>query len=282
LTRLVVTADDAGLAPGMTAGAVEAAERGIVTAIAVTAVGDDVGGALAALRARPQVDAAAHLVLVGEAPLSPPGEIPSLVGTDGRLLAGAGAFVRRYARGGVALPEVELELRRQLQRLLAGGLVVRQLNSHQHLHALPAIGALLGRLAVEHGIPFVRVPADPDLPLLPAPRALALRALAALARRMRRRLPAGAGLPARTVGLHDAGHLTPARLRRIARRLNDTAELVCHPGRGDAELARRYRWGYEWDAEREALCDPALRQVLAAERVELTSFSALAAGVSHA
>ena len=34
------------------------------------------------------------------------------------------------------------------------------------------------------------------------------------------------------------------------------AELVCHPGVGDAELAAAYGWDYAWDAETAALCDP--------------------------
>ena len=40
MRQLVVTADDVGLAPGMTRGALEAAERGIVTAVSVAPVGD--------------------------------------------------------------------------------------------------------------------------------------------------------------------------------------------------------------------------------------------------
>ena len=275
MKRVVVTADDAGLAAGMTAGAIEAFERGVVTAVAVTAVGDDVEAAVAALRARPRLDVAAHLVLVGEAPLSPPAEVPSLVGADGRLLPGFRAFVARWARGGIALADVERELRRQLDRLLQGGLVVRQLNSHQHLHALPALFALVAALAVEHRVPFVRVPADPGLRRLGGPRTLALRWLAVLARRGRRRLPAGVGALDGTVGLHAAGHLLPRRLRRALRGARGTCELVCHPGRGDAELAARYRWGYRWDAERAALCDPALASWLAEEGIEITSFARL-------
>ena len=277
MSRLVVTADDAGLAPGMTAGALEAADHGIVTAVAVAAVGEDFAGAAAALRRRPEVDVAAHLVLVGEAPLSPAAEIPSLLGREGELLPGAGAFVRRYARGGVVLAEVELELRRQLRRLLDAGLVVRQLNSHQHLHALPAISAIVGALAVEHGVPYVRMPVDPLLPPLPGPRTIALRLLGRLARRGGRRLPAGVAALDGTVGLLPAGHLTAPRLRALVPRLRGTVELVCHPGRGDAELARRYDWGYGWDAERQALCDPGLPPLLAAAGVELTSFSRLPA-----
>ena len=54
-------------------------------------------------------------------------------------------------------------------------------------------------------------------------------------------------------------------------------ELVCHPGLGDAELAGAYDWGYEWERETAALCDPRLPELLQARGIELTSFSRLAA-----
>jgi chitin disaccharide deacetylase len=279
LRQLVVTADDVGLAPGMTRGALEAATRGIVTAVSVAPVGEAFDEAIAALRNLPAVDVGAHLVLVGELPLSPPSEVSSLVGRDGRLLRGFGAFCARYARGGVAMADVRRELGRQLARLLDTGLPVRHLNSHQHLHALPRVFDEVAALAEAHGIPFARVPEDPLLPPPLTPRAMALRVLRTLARRCRRRLAADSRVTLLdgTLGLGAAGHLTATGLRALldapwSRRY----ELVCHPGNGDAQLASRYRWGYDWDAEREALCEPGLPAALAERGIELTSFSRIA------
>jgi predicted glycoside hydrolase/deacetylase ChbG (UPF0249 family) len=278
LRQLVVTADDVGLAPGMTRGAIDAAARGIVTAVSVAAVGEDFAASVAALRGFPELDVGAHLVLVGERALSPAAEVPSLLGADGRLLPGFGAFCRRYLRGAVALAEVRLELSRQLERLLASGLAVRHLNAHQHLHALPRVFDQVAALAAERGVPFVRVPEDPGLAAPRLPRRAALYALRALARRCRRRMPPAVAALDGTVGLADAGHLTRERLRAVlAGGWRGRCELVCHPGEGDAALAARYRWGYAWDAEREALCDPALPALLAGQGIELTSFSRLAA-----
>ena len=262
----------------MTRGALEAAAHGIVTAVSVAPVGDAFDEAVAELRRLPELDVGAHLVLVGERPLSPPAEVPSLLGRDGRLLPGFAAFCARYARGGVKIPELRRELGRQLDRLLDTGLPVRHLNSHQHLHALPHLFDEISALAGAHGIPFMRVPEDALLPLPITPRAAALRCLRVLARRCRRRLAAGSpiGVLDGTLGLAAAGHLSAPKLRTLL----DAAwtgryELVCHPGSGDAALATRYRWGYEWDAERAALCDPALPAALAEAGIELTSFSRL-------
>ena len=50
---LIVTADDVGLHPGLTAGALEAHDRGIVTACSVVANGRDFRRAAEILRDRP-------------------------------------------------------------------------------------------------------------------------------------------------------------------------------------------------------------------------------------
>jgi predicted glycoside hydrolase/deacetylase ChbG (UPF0249 family) len=294
LRPLVVTADDAGLHPGMTLGAVTAFDQGIVTAVSLAANGDDFAAAAAALRARPALDAGVHLTLVGERPLSPAREVRSLVGGDGAFLPGFPAFTARYALGRVDPEQVRLELGRQVERARDAGLRVVHVNSHQHLHALPAVFEAVVGLAEEHGIPFVRIPAARAALRRPSVRAAQLAVLDGLGRRAHRRLQERRGAAVcgvRTVALFDAGHLTRESLLRSladagpagpAGKIGDTggrpepAELVCHPGLGDAALAARYDWGYGWDAETAALCAPGLRELLRERGFELTSFSGLA------
>jgi predicted glycoside hydrolase/deacetylase ChbG (UPF0249 family) len=48
-------------------------------------------------------------------------------------------------------------------------------------------------------------------------------------------------------------------------------ELVCHPGIDDATLARSYRWGYAWERETGALCDPSVRAAIDAGGVSLVA-----------
>lgn len=280
MTALVVTADDVGLHPGFTSGALAAHDDGIVTACSVAACGLAFDAAVAALRGRPSLEVGIHLVLTGERPLSPASEVRSLTRGDGTFLPGFRAFAWRYARGGIRLDEVELELRRQIDRLHASGLAVVHANGHQHLHLLPGVFTVLARLAAERDIRFLRLPFDPA-PGWNLPRGVELRALNHLARRARARLPPGALALTRTVGIADAGHLDPARLTRALRQASAgspaTVELVCHPGLGGGELARRYRWNYDWDRETAALCRPGLRRELAELGLGLASFRGLAA-----
>jgi predicted glycoside hydrolase/deacetylase ChbG (UPF0249 family) len=277
LKKLIVTADDVGLHPGMTRGALAAADRGIVTAVSVAAVGRAFEEAIDRLRDRPSLDVGIHLTLVGEKPLAPPERIPSLVGRDGSLLPGYPALARRAALGGLAAADIETELRRQIERLLATGLPVVHANAHQHLHVLPRVFDVVLRLAEEHGIRYVRIPDEPALAGRWSPRAAQLAVLNHFGRRARRELEAGGRIQAvkRTLGLFDAGHLTVERLARALPFAAETSELVCHPGLGDADLAAVYNWDYDWDTETAALCDPRVPEMVRAAGIEKTSFSNL-------
>lgn len=276
MKRLIVTADDAGLHPGMTSGALAAHDTGIVTAVSVSANGRDFSGTVERLRERPELDVGVHLTLVGERPLSPPEQVGSLLGRDGRLLPAWPTFAKAWLLGRIRPAEAEAELRRQIERLLAAGLPVVHLNAHQHLHVLSGLFEIILRLAEEHRILWVRIPAEPAAAFPATPRALQIALLNALGRRARRRLrPGGPVAAGRTIGVLTAGHLTVDALGRALTQAGEITELVCHPGVGDAALAAEYGWGYAWDAETAALCDPRAAEMLRSAGIELTSFSRL-------
>jgi predicted glycoside hydrolase/deacetylase ChbG (UPF0249 family) len=275
LKALVVTADDVGLHPGMTLGALEAHEEGIVTACSVVANGRAFEDAVERLRDHPKLDVGVHLTLVGERPLSPSERVRSLLGRDGAFLPNFRAFTRRYLLGRINAAEVEEELRRQIERLLAAGLTVVHVNSHQHLHVLPKIFEIVLRLAEEYGIGFIRVPNAPAAGRF-SWRSLEISVLNRIGGRARRKL---SGTPIRTVdrtvGVLDAGRLTPEKLSQILAHVEGITELVCHPGLGDQSLSDAYDWGYEWGRETAALCDPRWRDLLREQRIELISFSGI-------
>ena len=276
MRTLVVTADDVGLHPGLTQGALRAHDEGIVTACSVVANGPALEDAVDRLRGRPGLDVGVHLTFVGERPLSRPDRVKSLLGPDGAFLPGFRAFASRYFLGRIETGEIDTELRAQIERLQGAGLKLVHANSHQHLHVLPRIFETVLRLAEEYRIPWVRIPADPQAARRPTPRALEIAILNAIGKQARRQARRGKvrTLP-RTVGILDAGRLTPARLIRILKGVAPAAELVCHPGVGDRELAATYGWGYGWDEETAALCDPEVKRALREGGIELVGFSGL-------
>jgi predicted glycoside hydrolase/deacetylase ChbG (UPF0249 family) len=276
LRKLVVTADDVGLHPGMTSGAVKAHDEGIVTACSVVANGRAFEPAVEILRDRPGLDVGVHLTLVGERPLSPPERVRSLVDRSGALLRDFRVFTTKYLLGAIVVSEVEEELRRQLERLLASGLRVVHANSHQHLHVLPRVFEIVLRLAEEHGIPFVRIPNEPAT-RGPSPRALQIGILNRIGRTARRRLEGNGSVRSlgRTVGIVDAGGLTVEKLLRMLDDVEGTTELVCHPGIGGEALVAEYHWDYEWDQETAALCDARVKEEIRAKEISLAWFSDL-------
>jgi len=239
--RLIVTADDVGLDRGMTAGAIRAHRDGIVTACSIVANGLDFDDAVARLNDVPSLEVGVHLALVEERAL-----------TTGRPMP------RNYVRfllGRRGDPEPEL--RAQIEKVLATGLRVTHLNGHQHLHLLPRIFAIVERLAKEYGIGYVRRVNDRG----GRGRRVSMAVLNLLGRRAR-------GTNDRTIGVAEAGHLTVSRIVEMLDHVDGVTELVTHPGLG---VTRYGHWCYAWEEETQALCDPRLREAIAARGITLVT-----------
>jgi predicted glycoside hydrolase/deacetylase ChbG (UPF0249 family) len=247
---LIVTADDVGLHPGMTAGAIRAHQEGIVTACSIVANGAAFDDAVARLRDVPSLEVGVHLTLVEERPLTPihfPRKYTS--------------FVPLYTARLITLSAIERELRAQIERVLGSGLRITHLNGHQHLHLLPRIFGVVRRLAAEYAIPYVRIVDDHG----GVARRLSMRALSALGRRARE-----AGLTNdRTIGVAIAGHLDD--VTPLLDHVEGVTELVTHPGIG----VSGYGWGYDWDRETRALCDPRLPEEMEKRAITLAAPSRL-------
>ena len=241
--RLIVTADDVGLHPGMTEGAIRAHREGIVTACSIVATGVAFDDAVARLRDVPSLEVGVHLALVEERSL-----------TGLRMPRKYTTFAPLYLARVISIRDIERELRAQIARVLDTGLRVTHLNGHQHLHLLPRIFAVVARLARELAIPYVRIVDDHG----GSQRALSMSALSFLGRRARAPFTND-----RTIGVSIAGHLT--NVTPLLDHVEGVTELVTHPGVN----VTRYTWGYAWDAETSALCDPRLRDELARRDISL-------------
>jgi chitin disaccharide deacetylase len=257
--RLIVTADDVGLDRGMTEGALRAHRDGIVTACSLVAIGAAFDDAVERLRETPSIEVGVHLTLVEEKPL-----------TAIRSPRKFTTFVPRYLLRLIPLAAIERELRAQVERVLATGLRVTHLNGHQHLHLLPGIFEIVSRIALEHQIPYVRIVDDAPQRGVGYGRRIAIAALSALGRRARR-----PGMTnGRTIGVGAAGAIR--EVVSLLDHVEGVTELVTHPGVG----VHGYQgWGYDWELETTALCDPRLPQELASRGIELTAPSQVVSAV---
>ena len=267
---LIVSGDDFGLTEGVSNGIVQAHDRGIVTATSVLALGPAFDATVPLLLSRPALDVGVHLAVVGEDPaLLSPGAVPTLVDGSGQLAGSWRVFLRRALAGRVDVGQVRAEFAAQIGRVLETGLHPSHLDTHQHLHLWPPLATLLCDLATEHHIAAVRLPTGTT-----GWRRVGLAPLTAALRR--KALRAGVVTPGRSVGLEEAGHLDAARLvgliEAAGRTTAHAVELVCHPGADPDPSRARYRWGYGWPGELDALCARSVREAVGANGFTLGGF----------
>jgi predicted glycoside hydrolase/deacetylase ChbG (UPF0249 family) len=155
VTRLVVTADDFGMTSGVTAGIVEAHERGIVTATSAMVNGEAAASAFAWARNHSSLAVGLHFVLSFERPVGPREPLGDLVDDEG--------YFRRRKTGAHqrATPEqVRAELRAQLVEFEKSvGRAPTHIDGHHHVHAFPGILTAVLEEAQRLRIP-VRAPND--------------------------------------------------------------------------------------------------------------------------
>jgi predicted glycoside hydrolase/deacetylase ChbG (UPF0249 family) len=280
-TKLVVNADDLGLAESVNRGIAETIELGVVTSTSLMVnmpARDDAMRRLRYLRAigRP-VSVGLHFNIVVGEPLTP---CASLVDPrTGDFLPLTSLLWKSVARK-LDLDDVQMELDAQLtcaQQLLARiNLRVTHIDSHRHTHCLPGIFELVRATAMANGISHVRHPYE-TRPLPRKPRAMiAAKLLRTVLYRHR---------PLDDVSFTGVGAMaSPTFHRDIAQLLGElpegTTELMVHPGYDSEELAAIDPYRAPREREVHALISPRLRERIQDLGVELTHFGAASASTA--
>lgn len=258
MKQLIVNADDFGLHELINEGIVAAHAAGCVTSTSIMAGGDAFEHAVRLAGKHPKLGIGVHLTLVGARPAAH-GDIHTLLTAEGAFLPNYGQFVRKYVSGQIAKAHIEWELLCQMQKVAGKGIRITHIDSHQHLHALPGMAAVIGRVAREFNVAKIRIPAEPIGFLgageLKASRLLArsvLTGCSLLAQRVYARK--GFFFPQHFFGMLAGGSMRQSSLLHILRTLPDgTSEIMVHPGKDTQALERLFPWGYHWQEEMEAL-----------------------------
>ncbi len=233
--RLIVNADDFGLTDGVCSGILHAMEHGAVTSTSAMVCDPEARHRLAAFRDKLSGRCGVHLQA-----------------TDGQPLTGAPAFPRFPAQIGPVDPDaLAREWRTQIAAFRDCGLAPTHLDTHHHVHSIPAIFDVYCEIARECSLPVRTLDS-------------------AMTRELRAR-----GLSSPSLGADlNAGPLAAA-----AGALFDaiggagTVEIVCHPAYVDQELTRRSVYTQQRAVELEMLCAPELKRTLAAMGIELIPYS---------
>jgi len=238
--RVIVCADDFGIAPGVDRAIVQLIGQGRITAASCMTAMPSWRADAALLRPlEKSADLGLHFTLTDQRPLgamprtAPGGRLPPLPS-----LVRAALFRRLDA------DEIRGEFRRQVSEFERGlGRPPDFIDGHQHVHQLPVIRAVvIDELAGWRGspVPYLRICHAP-LAVLLARRVAVIRAfLLGLDGPRLRAMAARHGIPAISgfSGVYDLSCRRPYRdlLKRFLIGLGDNGLLMCHPGLVDAEL----------------------------------------------
>ena len=238
---VVINADDFGLTEGVCAGIEKAIHAGGVTATTAMACAPGASDRLKRWAARIPGRIGAHLQLTSGTPVLPRERVPSLVQNDGRFPA-----IRKQVRH-PRTDEVFAEWSAQIEFLVRIGIEPTHLDSHHHIHCLPAVFPAFCELARQYGVPGRAL--DPEM-----------------AGRLR-----AAGIPCveKTLTGWYGGELSVESLIKVLKEgLRDSPEaesfeVMCHPGFVDELLPELSRYVAEREQEMAALCDSFLQHELA-------------------
>ncbi len=263
MKRLIINADDFGLAPGVNQAIVELQQAGSLSSTTLMAAGPYFSPAVFLAFAQPRLAVGCHVVLVDGSPCLRTSEVPSLLDPASPMSfrATVGSFLADLFRGRIREQEIEAEVIAQIRRIQSSGLTVSHIDSHKHVHALPRVLAPLLRAARHCGVHCVRNPFEPWWSLKATRTAGTFRRLQVHAMRTQARafsrLTAEHGMMTAdgSIGLLATGTLDDSVLRSLLRAMpQGTWELVCHPGYGDSALDRaRTRLRASREVERRAL-----------------------------
>ncbi len=261
MRRLIVTADDFGLALPVNEAVEEAHRRGVLTCASLMAAGAAARDAVERARRLPSLRVGLHVVVVRGVPLLPAHKVPELVGRRGAFGENLFAAGVRYFLSSRARAQLEAEIRAQFEWFQATGLELDHVNAHCHMHLHPTVLDLLIEIGREFGLRAARVPEEPGGP----------RWLRPWIRRMRRRLrDAGLHTNDFLVGMRDSGALDVATAVRLVRQLpQGVTEIYFHPAASQFAGAAP---GYRYEAEFQALLSRELREAIEAAGAQRISY----------
>ncbi len=275
MKRVIITADDFGMAVAVNEAVDVACRDGILTTASLMVGGDAAEDAVARARTLPSLRVGLHIVLVDGRPLLPPDRLPALVGPDGW-------FLRDLVRAGVrcfflpgARRQIEAEIRAQFAAFAATGLALDHVNAHNHFHLHPTVLGLILKVGREFGLRAIRLPREPRAV---GPANLALGPWTAL---LRARLHhAGLKCNDYVLGLSHSGAMTEAAVLGLIEQSDShdddaVAELYFHPAtRRGPELTRTMP-DYDHQGELAALLSPRVRAALDQRGIRRIAFADL-------
>ena len=276
MRKLIVTADDFGVADAVNEAVERAHLDGILTAASLMVSGEAAADAVARAKRLPRLGVGLHIVLVDGRPILPPNRVPDLIDASGRFHANMAKAGVRFFFSPSVRRQLAAEIEAQFAAFAATGLPLDHVNAHRHFHLHPTIAGLILAIGRRYGLAAARAPVEPMDVLAriePVRRGLAHRIAAPWARATRRRfVEAGILVPDHVFGLAWSGAMTADRVQALLRHLPPgLSELYLHPATDDDYPG--HAPGYNYRDELAALTDAGTRGELDRQAIALGRFA---------
>ncbi|MBA4391043.1 MAG: hypothetical protein C0399_08905 [Syntrophus sp. (in: bacteria)] len=279
---LIINADDLGSDIARNEGIFRALDAGIVTSASILANGPAFDDAIRrmSLTLGHNASFGVHLNISQGTSVSRGLEI---LADENNLFPGKAKTLSLFS-GHVSDPlreEIEREVTSQIEKLLNAGIDITHIDSHHHVHILPAVAPIVMKAAQKYHIRRMRVPEEPSgtLRSLPSDPAITEEAefFSRFARQVRPLLTAwGIIASDHFLGLYMKGRLSPAVLAEVAENLNDgITELMVHPGTAcaaDPSNPFSLFSTAERQIELAALLDDGFHAILEKKKIKLLSY----------
>jgi hopanoid biosynthesis associated protein HpnK len=283
MRRLIVTADDFGLAVPVNEAIEEAHRTGILTSASLMVAAAGTADAVERARRLPTLRVGLHVVVVEGRPVLDPRQVPDLVDSSGEFSTRLVAAGLRFFFLPAVRRQLEAEIRAQFQAFARTGLQLDHVNAHNHMHLHPTVLAIILRVGRDFGLRAVRVPVEPAFRSWRASRKsfaarLAWRVclspwLGLMKKRLRR-----AHLTSNdfVFGVHDSGAMNSALVRRMVDLLPEgVTEIYFHPATRRCPEIDRTMPDYHHEDELHTLTDVSIQRALLAGSVQRIAFSDL-------
>ena len=282
MKRLIVNADDFGLSPEVNAGIMRAHREGILRGASLMVAEPAALPAAELARDNPALDVGLHAVVCQGRSMLDASRLGTAVSASGEFMDSPVSAGMRYFFDRSIRAAMTDELRAQVERHLELVGYLNHIDGHLNFHVHPLFADILVNLAVEYKVPCIRLPRERVMTTLRLRQDNAMRKLVesvifrTLSRRTSRMM-AERGLTSTDAlfGLHQSGHLSEDYVVGVIDRIRDgTTELYFHPAADIGGVPP----SVEAQLEVEILTGPRVRDAIARNGIELTTFADLAKG----
>jgi hopanoid biosynthesis associated protein HpnK len=268
--RLILNADDFGIAPEVNEAVEQAHRNGVLRAASLMVGAPAAADAIERARRLPSLAVGLHVVLVHGRPVLPPERVPDLVNERGEFPTDLVRAGFRFFSGRGVRAQLTAEIRAQFERFSQTRLPLDHVNAQSHMHVHPTVFRLILQVGREYGLRAIRIPREPF------GRTRSIGPWLWLMRARARR--AGISCNDYAFGVNEAGALTQARVLELLDILPEgVTEMFFHPATRAFSGADRGTERFAWAEELAALTSPLVRSAIARNGIATTTYGELTA-----